>query len=349
MKKPRVCVIFGGKSQEYFVSLRSAYTVLNNIDKEKYIVSMIGITKEGKWYLYGGDIHKLLDDSWTQAREELLPVTIDIFNEGVSVFHGITTFFKPDLVIPMVHGEFCEDGRLQSVFESAGISYLGCDSYTSFLCYNKLFTKHIASSLGIKVAEHILVSQADLGSFYRIIADASTIEPPFFVKPVYGGSSIGASRVNSINELFPACLDALRYSDFALVERFIEGTECEVAILYSKGELIISDVGSIEYQGKFYDYKTKYSDSTVKYNIPAKISKSAREEIKASAHLLTSALKLKAPCRLDFFVCKNGDVYLNEINTLPGFTNDSMYPMLFNAMGYSISSIIDSLIEGAEC
>lgn len=347
MKKPRVCVIFGGNSQEYLVSLRSAYTVLSAICKDKYIVSAIGITRDGKWYLYGGDIEKLLDDSWWLNKCDLLPVTIDIFNEGVSVFNGITTFFKPDLVIPMVHGEFCEDGRLQGILESAKIPYIGCDSYASFLCYNKLFTKHIAKCLGIRVAEHVLVSQGDLASFYRIISRATELEPPFFVKPVYGGSSIGASRVNSISELFPACLNALKYSDFVLIEKFIEGTECEVGILYDKCQLIVSRVGSISYDSDFYDYKTKYSDVSVKYDIPAKVSSSVQEEIKGYALRLATTLNLKAPCRLDFFVDKADSVYLNEINTLPGFTEGSMYPMLFKNLGYDISALIDALIDSA--
>lgn len=347
MKKPRVCVIFGGKSQEYNVSLHSAYSVLSAINKDKYIVSSVGITKEGKWYLYGGDIDNILNDSWLSDTNNILPATIDIFNEGVSVFHGITTFFKPDLVIPMVHGEWCEDGRLQGILESALIPYLGCDSYSSFLCYNKLFTKELAKGLGIRTANHILVSQRDISSFYKIISAAKELKPPFFVKPVYGGSSIGASRVDSVSDLFSACLSALKLSDFALIEEFIEGTECEVGILSSKGELIISEVGSIDYDSDFYDYEAKYSDSSVKYNIPAKVSEIAREEIKGYARLLASTLNLKAPCRLDFFVDKKGLVYLNEINTLPGFTKGSMYPMLFKAMGYTLTSLIDCLIDSA--
>ena len=347
MKKLKVCVIFGGKSEEYSVSLRSAHTVLSAIDKKKYVLTSIGITREGKWYLYGGDIDRLLDDSWAEDTSALFPVTIDIFNEGVSVFNGITTFFKPDIVIPMVHGDFCEDGRLQSVLESASIPYLGCDSYTSFICYNKALTKALASRLGVKVTEDALVIQSDLTSFYKVLSQVSNLKMPLFVKPACGGSSVGASRVNSLSELFPACLNALKYSDFALIEEFISGTECEIGILFDKGELILSEVGSLNYSSDFYDYKTKYSDSSVKYSIPAAVSLESQEKIKEYARLLAVALGLKAPCRLDFFVDKDENVYFNEINTLPGFTKTSMYPMLFQSYGYLLPSLIDALINSA--
>ena len=327
--KKSVCIIFGGKSEEYEVSLRSAYCVLESIDKGRYDISKILVTKDGKWLRFFGSNQDILNDNYHYCTE---PIKID-FTRGC-----IDNIGKIDIAFPVMHGTFCEDGRLQGIFESLGIKCVGCDSFSSFLCMDKHLTKLVAKSVNVNVVPWVMLTKND--------ALPSKITYPVFVKPCSSGSSRGASRVLSQLEMEKALNDAFSYSDKALIEDLIDGLECEIGVLVLPcGELILSQVGSLSYNSDFYDYETKYIKEVTEYNIPAKIPTFVSDRIKEYAKILFKALGCTKYARLDFFVDKNNNVYFNEINTLPGFTSISMYPMLFENLGYSKKEIIDILLN----
>ena len=336
--KQNVCVLFGGKSEEYEVSLLSAYTILTNIDTSRYEIHKIGVTKEGKWLRHYGTDEDILNDAWQKDTSEIV---INFSTGCVDNLPRDTVFF------PVMHGTYCEDGRLQGIFESLGLKYVGCDSASSFLCMDKHLTKLAAKELNIPVVPWL---RADKSNFdlAKTEYDVLNFGYPVFVKPAKSGSSRGSHIVNSQKELFYALKNAFEFSDNVLVEKFIKCTECEIGALSTQSNTIFSSVGSLSYEGDFYGYEEKYIKKKSIYSIPAEISPKVRGRIKELAKSLFEALGCHGLSRLDFFVDEKENIYFNEINTFPGFTKDSMYPMLFNKMGYSISAIIDILIENAK-
>ncbi len=339
MKKASVLIIFGGKSEEYDVSLRSVSTVLSNINYDRYNVFLIGITRDGKWLLAENDLGNIANDTW---QKNAIPVKID-FSTGC-----VDNLPKIDVAFPVVHGSFCEDGRLQAIFEALNLNYVGCDSYSSFICMNKSLTKQLATCLSIPVVNGFEVSKNQLESFYSVLKQASKLGYPVFVKPVCSGSSRGASLVSNPNGLFLAVSEALKYSSTALIEEFIESTECEIGILqHPDGKAELSCVGALAYNNNFYDYNTKYVSHGTTYQIPANLPLEISKKIENYAHTLFNFLGLRGLARIDFFVTGEHKIYLNEINTLPGFTEISMYPMLFKQGGYTIEALIDALIDSA--
>lgn len=340
MKKCKVCLIFGGKSNEYEVSLRSAYFILKSIDNSLFDVRMIGITRDGKWYFYSGDYEKILDNSW--HKDECEGVIFDL-SKGCFLCNGME--YRPDVAFPVMHGDFCEDGRLQGLFDIFGISYTGCGFFSSILSYNKHFTKQIARELKIPVARDILVTRDDLESFFDIVCRVYyDLSLPVAVKPCGSGSSVGVSIVNKIGDLYIAVKKALEYSPYALIEEFIVGDECEIGVLVKNGKAILSPVGKIVHGGCFYDYDTKYHSVKVKYEIPAKISPEASNKIRVYSRELFDRLGCKCLSRFDFFV-RGNEVIFNEVNTMPGFTNGSMYPMLFESEGILASELIAIILK----
>ena len=333
MEKATLCVIFGGKSSEYEVSLLSSYSVLAKIDREKYDVVTVGITKGGQWYIYEGDIECIRDDTWLSGA--VLPVTLDLSNGHLLVFDKCIYAVYVDVYFPIMHGEFCEDGRLQGIFDICGAKYVGCDAFASHICMDKGLTKQVARELGIKVAHEY--------------GEKEKMDYPVFVKPCMCGSSIGVSRVENEAELCEAIALARKYSREILIEEAIEGVEVEVAVLESGDELIVSPVGMVRHGGVFYGYLEKYKSLGNEYIIPAKIGENATKHLGECAKKLFLALDCKGLARFDFFACKNGEVVFNEVNTMPGFTDESMYPMLMQAAGVTFEHLIDTLIENAKC
>ncbi len=340
MKKCNTCLIFGGKSKEYEVSLRSAYFALKSIDPSLFDVCVIGITREGKWYFYKGEYEHILNDCWEKG--ELCPVQID-FSRGCLLMEQIP--YKPDIIFPIMHGENYEDGRIQGLFDMLGLKYVGCDFFSSVLCFNKHLTKQIARGLQIPVAKDALVTRRDLDSFFDVVCRAHyDLSLPVFVKPSGAGSSFGVRRVRNIGNLYQATKGALEHSPYALIEEQIDGEECEIGVLEANGSLMLSPVGKIKHQGDFYDYNTKYHSSTVEYEIPAKIDPVARNKIQLYARELFCALGCKGLARFDFFV-KGDKVVFNEVNTMPGLTDSSMYPMLFEKGGVFAPELIKAICQ----
>jgi len=349
MKKLSVCILFGGMSPEHEVSLRSAESVLNNIDKSKYDVFPVGITKEGEWILFGGDDYALLPaGTWTDHPGNRSAAISPVRGQGLLIFGEMgLEKQKLDVVFPVLHGENGEDGAMQGLLKLAGIPYVGPHVAASAVAMDKTLTKLVADQAQVPQAAWHLVRRSDLG-----IRTASTIDQlerrfayPMFVKPAGTGSSVGVSKATDRDALGKALQAAAAFDDKILVEEFIHGREIEVAVM-GNGNPVASICGEIDSGAEFYDYEAKYvTDTSVAY-IPARIPEDVQEQVREAAVKVYKAIGCKGLSRVDFFVTYEGSrVVFNEINTLPGFTSISMYPKLFAASGIPYPELIDSLLE----
>lgn len=340
LNKITLLCLFGGVSEEHEVSIVSAASVLTNINREKYDIITVGITKAGKWLLYEGDVAHLTKDTWLDyATKEafLMPGGLAILENGKLVKKAI------DVVFPIMHGKNSEDGTIQGLFAVYGLKFVGCNCLSSAVCMDKATTKMILKNHGIPQAAALAVERREIEAMPERIAMASeALGYPVFVKPSASGSSCGVSRVNSPTELLPALEKALLSDGRVLIEEYIRGKEVEVAVL-GNDELLVSTPGEIAPNSEFYDYDTKYNSDVATYHIPARISESALDKVKRYAAKIYRALGCTGLSRVDFFV--DGErVVFNEINTMPGFTAISMYPKMMAEMGVSYPELIDRLI-----
>ena len=307
MKKLSVCILFGGISPEHEVSLRSAESVLNNIDKEKYNIFPVGITKEGDCVV----------------RERI------------------------DVVFPVLHGENGEDGAMQGLLQMAGIPYVGPHIAASAVSMDKTLTKLVVDHAGVPQAAWQLVRRGDMQSHMENILDSleGRFSYPMFVKPAGTGSSVGVSKAANREGLEKALKAAAAFDEKILVEEFIHGREVEVAVM-GNGNPVASVCGEIDSGADFYDYDAKYlTDTSVAY-IPARIPEDVAEIVREAAVKVYSAIGCQGLSRVDFFVTyEDNRVVFNEINTLPGFTSISMYPKLFAASGIPYDELIDELLK----
>lgn len=351
MSKKQVAVLFGGASSEHEVSRQSAFAIIQNISKEKYDILTIGITKSGSWYLYSGDVNKILNGNWDTDTPNLKKAVIspDSADNGIIIFNGDNTFetIHIDVIIPVLHGKNGEDGTMQGLFELAKIPYVGCDVLSSSTCMDKIDTNIILSYYGIKKAKFASFTAFEFNKSPESCIDKveSQIKAyPMFVKPSNAGSSVGISKAHNRDELYSAIKVAIKEDSRILVEENIVGQEVECAVL-GNDEPITSIVGEIAPSNEFYDYDAKYVSDSSLY-IPAHISDEIAKKVRAIAVEAYKAIGCKGLSRVDFFVQKDtNQVLLNEINTFPGFTKISMYPKLMEQIGIDFSSLIDKLIE----
>ena len=332
MKK--VGIIYGGMSTEHEVSKMSAASVIENLNKEKYEITAIFIDTDGKWYI-----------TKENSKEEI----INIYEE----------LSKLEVVFPVLHGKYGEDGTIQGMLEMLKIPYVGCKVLASSIGMDKAYTKIIFEKAGIAQAPYVYVQKQ--GEAYKIINRnfeeeelniqniTNQITFPMFVKPSNSGSSVGVKKANNIEELMKAIENAGKYDSKILIEQGIDGKEVECAILETNNkEVIASTVGEIMSAEEFYSFNAKYNIPESKTVIPAMIEQSQIEEIKALAIKAFKAIDGSGLSRVDFFVEKGTNkIYINEINTMPGFTKISMYPKLFEAVGINYSELLDKLIENA--
>lgn len=355
MKKNVIC-LFGGKSTEYKVSLRSVESVLRNIDREKYNVATVGITSDGKWYLYEGDVDCIVSDTW-HTTDKISPLTIDPANGNggfiVTRADGTTENLSVDVVFPVAHGKYCEDGTLQGLLSLCGIPYVGCGCASSAISMDKTLTKLILSNYEVPQANALVFTshqiERDIDSV--VSRTEATLPYPVFVKPSSSGSSVGASKASDRDTFISSLRDAAKYDTKILVEEFIKAREVEIAALEDEdGNIILSPCGEINPGAEFYDYETKYETDTAEYFIPARIKPETELRIREIAELIFSVLGCRGLSRIDFFIRDHKgveDVIFNEINTLPGFTSISMYPQLMDKHGIGYAELITRLIEGA--
>lgn len=349
MKKLNVCVLFGGISPEHAVSLRSAESVLNHLDSEKYNVLPVGITEEGEWILYAGDDYSLLPTGqWQQHPGNRKAAISPVRGRGILFFDGEAVACEPvDVVFPVLHGENGEDGSVQGLLQLAGIPCVGPGVAASAVAMDKTLTKLVMDNAGIPQAAWLLVRSSELGSRMEAILDA--VEErfcyPVFVKPAGTGSSVGVSKASDRQALQSALVNAGVYDEKILVEEFINGREIEVAVMGNQRP-VASVCGEIDSGAEFYDYDAKYvTDTSVAY-IPARIDEEVAEQVRQLAVKAYSAIGCQGLSRVDFFVTYEDDrIVFNEINTLPGFTSISMYPKLFAASGVPYDQLIDELLR----
>ena len=351
--KTKLCILFGGKSSEYDVSLISSYGVLSNVDREKYDVTCIGITREGKWLLFEGDIEEIKNDTWCSHMENMNTVVVNP-EPGSDNFVIISPkgetvkTVSVDAIFPVMHGPFCEDGTLQGMLSLCGIPYVGPKSTSSGICMDKAFTKQIINSVGIRQAKAVIVLESRWNKKSDSIkAEIAKLGYPVFVKPSRAGSSVGVSKVKNESELDAALKFAFIQDAKVLVEEYIKGREIEVAVMEEDGVITASEVGEIDPGCDFYDYETKYVSDTASYYIPARITEEQRETIRNRAVKIFETLDCRTLSRVDFFVTDDGEIVFNEINTLPGFTPISMYPKLFMHTGMTYADVIDRLVQSA--
>ncbi len=349
MAKRNVCVLFGGMSPEHAVSLRSAESVLNNMDAEKYNILPVGITEDGQWYLYGGtDYSQLPTGQWLHHPNNCRAAISPVRGEGLLCFADERVVREPiDVVFPVLHGENGEDGAMQGLLQMAGIPYVGPHVSASAVAMDKTLTKLVADNAGITQAAWMLVKKSSLVKNAEVVLQKveEKFAYPVFVKPAGTGSSVGVSKAADKEALLDALLHAAKYDDKILVEEFIDGHEVEVAVLGNNSP-VASVVGEIDSGAEFYDYDAKYlTDTSVAY-IPARIDDAVAEELRDKAVQVYKAIGCCGLSRVDFFVTyKDNRVVFNEINTIPGFTSISMYPKLFTASGIPYSSLIDQLLQ----
>ncbi|TRZ57070.1 MAG: D-alanine--D-alanine ligase [Streptomycetaceae bacterium] len=339
MRKTTVAIICGGRSSEHEISCLSAGGVLAGLDSDKFEAILIGITKAGHWV-------QLPNGYPLEIINGVLPVVDESLTSIVADVHGFSVDGRPlniDVVFPALHGPYGEDGTIQGFFETASISYVGSGVMASAAAMDKSFSKTIFAASGMNVANGVVVTNSDWKS------KSVEIAYPVFVKPARGGSSRGTSRVTSPADLEVALEDAFTFDRKVMIEEAIIGREIECAILEKDGEVMASVVGEIVIDSKyeFYDFDAKYFDDATTVNVPAGIPASASDEIRTKAKKAFQLIGCSGLARVDFFYTNKGDVVINEINTMPGFTATSMYPKLMAASGIDYSSLITALIETA--
>lgn len=349
MDKRNVCILFGGVSPEHEVSLRSAESVLNNIDKEKYNVFPVGITKGGKWFLFGGKDYAMLPkETWMDHPDNVPAIISPVRGQGLLCFdaEGFRVQ-KIDVVFPVLHGENGEDGSMQGLLQIAGIPYVGPHVAGSAVSMDKTLTKLVADNASVPQAAWKLVRDRDLDGHMQTTLEAleARFDYPMFVKPAGTGSSVGVSKAKDRAALEAALKTAAAFDDKILVEEFIHGREIEVAVMGNDSP-VASICGEIDSGAEFYDYDAKYISDTSTAYIPARIPDETQETVRDLAVKIYRALGCQGLSRVDFFVTyEENRVVFNEINTLPGFTSISMYPKLFGASGIPYQQLIDKLLE----
>ena len=345
-----VAVLFGGRSSEYDVSLSSASGVLANINYEKYNVIRVGITREGAFWLFEDDNALIAKNEWMKGK--VYPISLDLTDGCLSAERETgTEKIRVDVVLPVIHGKFCEDGTLQGLFAVAGIPVVGCDCESSAVCMDKAVTKAIVNAeTGVRQEKAVVIKQTDVKNAADLAPYRTRCEEelgyPMFVKPCRAGSSVGVTKVKTPEKFAAAVFAALREDAKVLVEEAITGVEVEVAVLEEHGEYTVAHPAEIDSgSAEFYDYETKYISDASSYYLPARLSEEKMNEVRTYAEQIFKALECRGLSRVDFFHTPDGEFVFNEINTLPGFTPISMYPKMMVNEGISYGEVIDRLIE----
>ena len=342
--KKKIAVLFGGNSTEYEVSLQSAYSVLKNMDKEKYEIIPIGITREGEWYHYTGEYSHIEDNTWMNEAEHIFPIVVSQSRLDKSLIQFSKEhceWIKIDLAFPVLHGKNGEDGTLQGLFELAGIPVVGCGTLSSALCMDKDRAHIVVQAMGIAVPKGITLKQKEQQEALLKIDKSLTY--PMFVKPIRSGSSFGITKVNETSQLEKAVENAFQYDDEVIVEEAIDGFEVGCAVL-GKDELMVGRVDEIELSGGFFDFTEKYTLQSSKIHMPSRIDKDTEQRIQETAKVIYKALNCSGFARVDMFLTKENKIVFNEVNTIPGFTTHSRYPNMMKGVGLSFGDILDKLI-----
>lgn len=324
----------------------SAVNIIEQIDRECYRILLIGITKEGRW-IFVPSLEDIKSGDWENGDVEAV-LSPDATKKCVILNRdNQREEIKIDVVFPILHGLYGEDGTVQGLLELAKIPYVGCGVLASAVAMDKLSTKIIADSLGICQAAYVPVMRGELEDMHLVIGKIEKkLSYPMFVKPSNAGSSVGVNKAENQRELEQALLEAARHDKRILVEEAIVGHEVECAVFGGgKEEVVASGVGEILSAADFYDFDSKYYNEESRTVADPELPGNATEEIRKSAIAIFKAIDGYGLSRVDFFVTKEGKVIFNEINTMPGFTAISMYPMLWEARGISKAQLVEKLIS----
>lgn len=352
-KKLRLGVVFGGKSDEYDVSIHSAANVLRALNEDKYDITKIGITREGRWYVTKATPEDIENNKWIYSDSNCqCVIPHDPTVKGILVFDlEDKASVKPiDCFFPVLHGDHGEDGEIQGLFSLSEIPFVGSGVKATANSMDKTCTKQIAKLTGVKMARDYVVKswkykrnpEAELEAIKKVHQD----KYPLFVKPSASGSSVGVTKVHKAEELKSAVEEALKYDSKVLVEEAIKGRELEVAVLGNE-EPMASGIGEILSGDEFYTYEAKYANPESKTEFVTDLPKEVVDEFKKTAIKIYQELDCRGLSRVDFFYTNEGDIVFNEINSIPGFTNISMYPMLWLNEGLPTDQLLDKLIAFA--
>lgn len=346
--KKNIVVIFGGNSSEHQVSCVSSQTIIKNIDTDLYEVILVGITREGKW-LFVDNAEELKQNTWRETGKKAI-LSPDAEAKELLVFEedGVRSI-KVDVIFPVLHGPNGEDGTIQGLFELARIPYVGCGVLASAVSMDKFYTKIVVDHIGgIRQAQFVGVHRADLKEMDRVVAEVEAkLSYPVFVKPSCAGSSNGVSKAKDREALLAALQLAAEHDSKILVEETINGREVECAVLGNE-DVKASGIGEVLAAGEdgFYTYDSKYNNAESQTVTDPELPEGVAEQIRTAAVRIFKAVSGSGLSRVDFFV-EHGtnDVVFNEINTLPGFTSISMYPMLWAARGLDTKTLVNQLIS----
>lgn len=345
--KQNIAVFFGGHSSEYSISLQSAYSVLKNLNPEKYTAIPIGISCQGDWYYFHGNLEQLLNDTWCNPAD-CTPAALSP-NRGK---HSLLLFHENqvvslliDVALPILHGRNGEDGTIQGLIELSGIPLAGCGTLSSALCMDKDRAHKLVQLSGVAVPKSIVIKS--LPSDEQLTGYTEKIGFPLFVKPVKAGSSYGITKVEAITELEAAIRLAFQYDNEVILEEAINGFEVGCAVL-GKDELIVGEVDEIELSGGFFDFTEKYTLKTSSIHVPARVDSETSRRLKDTAKIIFKTLGCSGFARVDMFLTPEGKIVFNEVNTIPGFTEHSRYPKMMETAGYSFAEILDKVIALAE-
>ena len=339
MSKSRVAIICGGKSSEHEISCVSANGILNAIDRNKFETVLIGITKSGKWLL-------LPDDSNFSIVNGALPTVPESGIEVSITSLGLVAGGKQlaiDVAFPVLHGPYGEDGTIQGLFEMIGIKYVGSGVLASAVSMDKSYAKPIFAAAGLSVATGIVVTSKNFEL-------PSNLTFPLFVKPARSGSSRGTTKVKQKSDLASAVEHALSFDTKVIIEQAVVGKEIECAVLQADGKITVSEVGQISLSSKFefYDFQAKYLDNSMELIVPADLPAGVQSKIQQAAITAFNAAGCEGLARVDFFYSTQGEIVINEINTMPGFTPTSVYPKLIEKNGINYQELITKLITTAQ-
>jgi D-alanine--(R)-lactate ligase len=337
MNRLRVGIIFGGSSEEHPVSVKSAQEVANSLDAEKYEPFYIGITKSGSWKLCDGP-----DANWENGSCRPAALSPDRSAHGLLVLEqGRYETIGVDVVLPVLHGKLGEDGAMQGLLELSGIPYVGCDVQSSALCMDKSLTYTVARSAGITTPNFRIFTANEA-------IDTDCLTYPVFVKPARSGSSFGVSKVSLKEELPSAVETARQYDTKVLIEEAVVGSEVGCAILGNDLDLIAGEVDRIALSHGFFrihqESEPESGSENATFIVPADISAESRSLVQETAKAIYRALGCRGLSRVDMFLKENGEVVLNEVNTLPGMTSYSRYPRMMAAAGLPLAEVIDRLV-----
>lgn len=344
--KMRIGVFFGGQSSEHAVSCMSVQNVVSHIDQTRYEIILVGITEDGRW-LYVPSVEQVAADTWREGNPAAM-LSPDASKRCLYIQEGEDWREMPlDVAFPVLHGLYGEDGTIQGLFELAKIPYVGCGVLASAVSMDKLYTKVIVDTLGIRQAKYVPVMKRELGEMDQVVERIEHEIPyPVFIKPSCAGSSRGVSKASDRRELIRGLEIAAENDRKILVEETIVGREVECAVLDDGTGAKASGVGEVLAAAEFYDYEAKYHNEESRTDVAPEFPEGIQDEIREDAVRIFQSVDGAGLARVDFFLTENGVVF-NELNTMPGFTAISMYPMLWEHQGLDKDQLIERLIQSA--